>query len=816
MRRPLALLCASVLLAMYLLRFTGVISFRVNTLLPDDGQQVTVTGCVSEIHDNYIYVTNAELRGLSGGMTDSVLRAGNDRKCPLKMKIYFEPVPDLHIGEGVTISGRFSRFSHAMNPGQFDAYDYYASKRCCGCLKGAALISSDGKRTFLKDALHRLQKALEDRIYEVCPDKEASILCDLLLGDKEGIDEDTKALYQNNGIAHILSISGLHISILGMGCYKLLRKMRCRTVPAAIFSGLLLVTYGIMTGMSISATRAIGMYVIRMFSHLFGRTEDPITSLSVMAALTAVTDPYAITEASFLLSYGAALGIFIFLPAVNTLFLSAEKKERRFREDTIINRIRELGERFGRGLVRAFVSSLGITLFTLPVQLWFFYKVSVYAVFMNLLILPCMSVLVFAGMIMMIPGLGFVGSISCILLDIFEKLCILCERLPHHDWNPGRPGAGCEVIYYLLVSIVILLGKLVADSRAGRISDAGMYLEKKGKCILIRIDDVVRRADRKCAPGCVKQFRWSGAMKVRPVYALCLIMCSFMLFVIRFPLPLKNYCTQLYIGQGNCNVMITDAGEVYMFDGGSSSIRNAGEYIIWPFLKYSGLAKIDAMFISHSDADHVNGCIELIENMDEWGLKIGSVYVTPQMMTDGSENTGRLMDACVAAGVSVGCISAGDAWQSGSTYFSCLHPSEDFVPEDPNSGSMCILACFMDEGHTLLIPGDVQGRGEEELTRAISTWMSSEGNVYAETERLDVYITAHHGSSGTSTEEFLRVTHPRLAINSAGLDNSYHHPHEETLERLEEAGCAYFTTFETGAVTMDFSGEEIKVRTYVT
>ena len=92
------------------------------------------------------------------------------------------------------------------------------------------------------------------------------------------------------------------------------------------------------------------------------------------------------------------------------------------------------------------------------------------------------------------------------------------------------------------------------------------------------------------------------------------------------------------------------------------------------------------------------------------------------------------------------------------------------------------------------------------LTAAIAQSLNS--------RHLDVYITAHHGSSGTTTEEFLEAARPRLAINSAGLGNSYGHPHPETLERLENAGCVYLTTYETGAVTLVFTETDIQIQTF--
>ena len=779
MRRPLAFVCSLIVALIFAGNLLGILPLRKNIPFPEDGEYVTVSGVTDEIHDNYIIVKNAVIvDGYSGGDATDAPNAFHavDDNAHLTLLIRFIEMPQLQIGEGVMIRGEIASFSHAMNPGQFDAYDYYTSKGYDSSVRNSVLISADGKCAAVREYLRRFRLILEARIYEVCPEKEASVLCDLLLGDKEGIDDEVKTLYQSSGIAHILSISGLHISILGMGCYSLLRKLKCRDIPAALFSAGILVLYGIMTGVSISASRAIGMFVIRMFSHLFGRTEDPPTSLGIMATITALTDPAAVTGVSFLLSYGAALGIMIFLPAVRKVLLSGLRRGGRYYGDTAADRMRRLLNAAGKSLANSMVSSLSIILFTLPVQLWFFFRVPVYAVFLNLLILPCMSLLVFAGMLMLIPGLGFAGSISCILLDLFEWLCRLSEELPFHSWTPGRPTVSAIIVYYLCVLLIILPG---CDHSAVhfflRLHFPDMRLLHKAY-----VEDVNR---------------------IRVVAFTAFIVL--MLCIINLPLPQRDTSTQLYVGQGNCNVMITDAGEVYTFDGGSTSQKQVGEYIILPFLRYSGISRIDAIFISHSDEDHMNGCLELLENMDEWDLDIGSVYITPQQMHDSTENTSELLSLCYTEGIPIRCISAGDEWYSGDTQFTCLHPTADFKPEDANSGSMCILATFPPNQHTLLLPGDVQGAGESALSSAIS-----------EIIRLDVYITAHHGSSGSTSEEFLDAARPRLAINSAGLNNRYGHPHAETLARLDAAGCAYLNTFETGAVTLDFSGSDISVRTY--
>jgi competence protein ComEC len=810
MRRPLALVCSLIVVFVFAGNLLGILPLRKNISLPGDGEYVTISGVTDEIHDNYIIVKDAVIVDASGvgdyADASCVKRGDSVASDDLRVKddtvtmtilVRFNDTyvsstdtaaaSDLKIGEGVVIRGEFASFSHAMNPGQFDAYDYYTSKGYDGSVRNAALISADGKCAPVREYLRGFRLLLESRIYKVCPEKEASVLCDMLLGDKEGIDDEVKTLYQNSGIAHILSISGLHISILGMGCYSLLRKLKCRNVPSAVFSAGILVLYGIMTGMSIPATRAIGMFVIRMFAQVFGRTEDPPTSLGIMAALTAIINPAAVTGVGFLLSYGAALGIMVFLPAVRKVLKSVLCRGGRYYGDTAGDRVRRLMHVVGKKMTDALVSSMSIILFTLPVQLWFFFRVPVYAVLLNLLILPCMSLLVFAGMLMLVPGLGFVGSISCILLDLFEWLCRLSEELPFHSWTPGRPAVPAIIVYYSCILLIIALSH-------------------SAESVLTLLPLSILKLSRTSTAKDIDHMNRNRVI----IFSVLIVL---MLFVINLPLPHHDTSTQLYVGQGNCNVMITGAGEVYMFDGGSTSQKQVGEYIILPFLRYSGISRIDAIFISHSDEDHMNGCLELLENMDQWDLDIGSVYITPQQMYDGTDNTSSLQSLCDTEGVPIRCISAGDEWYSGDTRFTCLHPAADFKPEDANAGSMCILAEFTPREHTILFPGDVQGAGESALSSAISRTAYS--SPLGEIPRLDICITAHHGSSGSTSEEFLIAARPRLAINSAGLNNRYGHPHAETLARLDAAGCVYLNTFETGAMTLDFSGDEISVRTYI-
>lgn len=166
----------------------------------------------------------------------------------------------------------------------------------------------------MREKLFAFRRRLHDRLAKVFPEKEASVMQTLLLGEKEEMDAEVKALYQRNGIAHILSISGLHITLLGMGCYRLLKRLGAPVRVAAAGGAMTLLLYGMMVGMSVSASRAIGMYLLQMLGIFVGRTYDMLTGVGLLAALLVLQQPERLGDVSFLMSFGAVLGICLLTP----------------------------------------------------------------------------------------------------------------------------------------------------------------------------------------------------------------------------------------------------------------------------------------------------------------------------------------------------------------------------------------------------------------------------------------------------------------------------------------------------------------------
>ena len=232
----------------------------------------------------------------------------------VKIILYMNEVVDVRIGLQLISEGKFTRPEEATNPGTFDARSYYAHKGIYLICKDPVIVGRGEKYSVIKDFLYRFRlKAgcVLDRYFD---EQDASVMRGMLLGEKSGIDKDTKRLFQVNGIAHILAISGVHIAIIGMTLYKLLRRISGSNILSGILSVGVVVLYGMMTGLASSTLRAVIMMAIVVTAKAVGRSPDMLTSAGIACVIQAVMSPQIVMDAGFQMSFAAVLGIAIINP----------------------------------------------------------------------------------------------------------------------------------------------------------------------------------------------------------------------------------------------------------------------------------------------------------------------------------------------------------------------------------------------------------------------------------------------------------------------------------------------------------------------
>lgn len=758
-----------------------------------------------------------------------------------------EGVPEPEIGSLVILKGTLKNFQQPTNPGQFNAPFYYQILRISFRLDRAEIQVKSDKFYKITEGLYQLRRKAGSKMDALLPEQEASVMKTMLLGEKGILDEEIKGLYQRNGIAHILAISGLHISMIGMGLYQLLRRAGLKIKTSAILASIVIILYGMMTGFAVSAIRAIVMFLLQMLAQILGRTYDRITALAVAVVCVLVEQPLYLFHSGFQFSFLCVLGISLILPVLGNV-------------------------RKGRKLLEG----IAMMAVTLPVYLGVFYQIPVYSMFLNFIVLPMMSILMGAGIVMIlaaflwtplaIPAAWLITGI----LMVYEKLGLFTERLPHHYWTPGCPARWQMVIYVAVLIVVAALGRTKrkavlyqkdcihkdcthrrGDCAKGILqedlphhevlqyetpqyerSQHGMmqhniprhevsqyempqyevpqYEKSQYEMSRYEMPKHEMRNERIRRIAC-HGGKWISTYGIPVEICWGLILLGAVILTWRFRPELQ--VTFLDVGQGDCIFLQTEAGTSYLTDGGSSSVSKVGKYRMIPFLKYQGASRIKAVFVSHADSDHCNGIAELLEQAELEGIRVENLVLPDLADECRSEGYEELLELAQQNGIAVQYLHEGQQFQDGELLFQCLHPSKGYRAEDLNETSMVLLVTYRE--FSMLLTGDVQGAGEEHLTQELKVWKEPGVTEHAETE-LTILKVAHHGSKNSTSEEFLKAANPKLAIISCGEGNRYGHPHEETLERLEKADIPWFCTKDYGAITVTVDGENlVKVRGYV-
>ena len=660
---------------------------------------------------------------------NSILSKGNQESFDSNIIIFLKEEISLKIGNIVEVSGEWKEPERAGNPGQFDMEKWYQSQKIGMLMMKCRIALLDGKCSFWMQLIVDIRERLRESLYGIAEPKEASLICAMLLGDKNDLDEEVEKLYQDGGISHILAISGLHISMLGMLLFGLLRKLGLSMGAGGAIAGGVMGIYCMMTGLGVPAVRAFVMFLVYLGAQVFGRTYDLKNSLSLAVILILFQNPQLLFQGGFQLSVLAVAGLAYLYPVLK-------------------KRVKIKGKAADGLLI-----SMSVQLMIFPCILYHFYQFSWTGIFVNLLVLPLMSVLLLAGLAgsalgIFVPAAGILVFAPChYILWFVERLCRLSLEIPGAEQIWGKPEA---------VSIFLYYG------------------------ILVLVFAALQRRD-----------------KSKKIFGAVLYGCSLSAAVFGLSVHDRKGLEMVFldVGQGDSIFWRAD-GKNFLCDAGSSGVEQVGKYRIIPFLKCQGISKLDYLFLSHMDGDHVNGAEEILEG--DTGISVGCL-VMPEIV----KQDGRYCSVIAAAekrGIPVVRFHEGMEIDTGKSRLECLAPREGARGEDKNADSL-VLAVQYGEFRALLT-GDVEGEGEERLIES------------GRAGKVSVLKAAHHGSKNSTPDCFLRQTRPIVSIVSCGRENPYGHPSPELLQRLEAAGSVVYKTMENGAVTVASEGKGFEVRCF--
>lgn len=647
----------------------------------------------------------------------------------------------LKIGQRVLLEGNYASWEEPSNPGQFDAGKYYCSQGILGQFKKCKIIQQGSSYSWFWEEMWQIRQKSLKILRQELGEENGAIIGAMLLGEKNGLNEEDKNLYQRNGISHILAISGLHLMLLGLGVVRGLKMILGGNKRVAFSTIFIMSLYCVFTGNSISTIRATIMFALSLVAGMLGRSYDSLSALGLAAILQLFMNPYVLNNSGFLLSFLAVIGVTFLAPKLQEI-MGANKK-----------------------FYKSVCVSLSASVTTLPVLLWNYGTYPWYSVFLNLLILPAMSVLLFLAVILVgvclpleIKEVVVLGI--KVILEYFEICCKLFEKLGLGDGYIGSPTVLQIVIYSCL--------------------------------IVVAISEIVKHS--------------AWARKMIFVSAIGFLTLN---------LNVGAEVTMLDVGQGDSIVIRNNNGNVYISDCGSSSVSQVGKYRLIPFLKHKGYGRIKGIFISHLDEDHISGIMELLEEAPMEKIEIEYLLLPESVLgiEEDRERVEQLKNLAKQNETKLVYLSQGDKILDGNMEFLCLYPKsekslkngengeedrsiERYSVGSRNNQSLVLYLKYKD--FDMLLTGDVEKLGEMEIAEDIDRIS------------LDVLKVAHHGSSGSSCQEILKKLSPKLSLISCGKNNSYGHPHQETLERLKAVRSEVISTVESGAITLKI-GRKIRV-----
>ena len=564
-----------------------------------------------------------------------------------------------------------------------------------------------------------IAKAVKNKVLEIFPGDVAGFITAILTGERSLIEDDEYSDLQTSGAAHVVAVSGMHVSFL----VGLMMTLTGRRKHMSLICIPILILFMAIVGFTPSVVRAGIMQIFVLMAPVLGREQDTMTSLSAALLLLLVVNPYSVSSVGLQLSFASVLGINTISPKLGKRIGSAI---------TVRNKI---ALRVILFVADSFSISVGAMILTIPVMAVSFEYISVYAPLTNLLVLWAVSIVFSVAIIaclagFLIPVLGIVIAfpVSLLVRYIIGVSALVSEL----------PGA----LLYTLSNYI-------------RIWLAVSY-------ILFTVFYFVPGGDKR---------DYIPVSLCASLFCLCFLLTSFDAYGSDMEI------TVLDVGQGQ-SVVITTGEHTVVVDCGSEGRGTAGERAA-KYLFGKNIFYLDVLVLTHFDADHVNGVTDLLDRVE-----VGRIVI-PEPCGEDKSYVSDILTAAESLDVDVCYVTSDMVFYMGESELTVYAPVGS--GSDNDSGLSVVETCGEFD---VLITGDMSDSLERRLVKL------------KDLPDVEVIVVGHHGSKHSSSEELLEEVKADLAIISVGASNSYGHPTEEAMTRLEKYGAHIFRTDQAGDVTV--------------
>ncbi len=674
-------------------------------------------------------------------------------------------------GDKLIIRAELKRPDSFRAPGVFDYAQHLARKGIwmSGFIRSPLFLQKLAEKHDVFNTLRylpeRIRTTIGEQIDLAVPAESRGLYRAILIGDCSRVDGATLEAFKGSGTFHILSISGSHMTVIATLLYTIFYWLLSRSERllfryplrkwATIICLPVLLGYGLLAGLNAPVSRSVIMSCIVIVAICTDRPKSPSTLLACAALIILIFDPLTLLTASFQLSFVATMAILFLFPTLKKLIRPDSPSKTATGKQVAVN-----------WLIAGLLVSTVATLATTPLTLYAFNRFSPVGIVANLVVEPLICLWSLTAGFLAIPFIFLQPEISTWLLRIGAvglKVAVqgttFFSALPFSTlWLPSPP------LWLMLGFYTGFLGCNLWEKLAG-------------------------------------MWKWLSVILMTACLLLMLLPPAFLR-----QNPVDSFqLSFLDVGQGSATLAQFPSGMTVLIDGGGSSMTTSsvGERVIAPYLWHKGIRKLDAVAVTHPDADHYNGLGFILQHFSPGQLWVRDRHghdegfrrllhlaeelhiplVTPQTDTRlGKEESQEVLE-CVAN-------LATDSTASSS-------PQES--RRQANAG-IIIKACA--KQHCALFPGDIERAEEYSLID------------YGHNLNADILLAPHHGSITSNSLEFLDAVAPALMMVSAGRSGKGHFPHEHLADDCAQKGITLLTTSGYGTLETIINQEGSQVFGY--
>ena len=678
---------------------------------------------------------------------------------------------ELEYGDKILIKGEFVEPSEARNYGGFDYKEYLKSINIYGTIKAENIeILAKNSNNPIFTFANNINLKIKENINKLIPEKYSAIFTGLILGDTSKVEEEVNDDFKIANISHVLAISGMHITYIVIGI-ELLLKRGIGKRKTRIITIIILVMYVFITGFMPSVVRSSIMGIIMLISKLIHRKNDIWTSISLSLLILLIYNPFLILNVGLQLSYLGTIGIVCFNKNVYNFLRKLKIRNKKIRYK--INRKFIL---FMDKIKEMLSVTLSAQIVILPILLFNFNILGIYFFISNILVSIIIGPIIIVGFVcILISFISIeIAKILSIFMSVGIQILISISEISHLPFSKiyiPTPKVWQIVIYYICVIVI------------NRIYIA--FNLKNPDFTSIRIRNLVALLKFK-----FRQNR-NKVLKVLIVF----VSLIFILNIISQKLKIHF----VDVGQGDCTFITTPQNKTILIDGGGSMSEeyDVGKSTLLPYILDRGYTKLDYVFISHFDQDHVGGILTILEE-----LRVGQVYISKQEQD--SENYQKFLKIVEDKKIKVKVLKQGDCLKiEKNLYFDILWPIEEQIQENVLNNNAMVMKLRYGK-FSMLFTGDIEAIAEEKIL----DFYKEKGESIL---KSDVLKVAHHGSKTSTTQSFFEKVNPKICLIGVGKNNMFGHPTAEVLERIN--GTKIYRTDENGEIILEVecNGDGLKM-----